>query len=64
MNECLVCRVRFRSLTMFARHMTRQHGVDHEALWRRIEQTNGDPLTAQRTERGRWVLFVQGRLNL
>jgi hypothetical protein len=64
MNLCAVCNRHWPSYTLFVRHMTREHGIDRDNLWRRIEQSDGNPVTAVRSVGGRWALFVQGSLHL
>ena len=64
MNTCLLCGCGWMTYSLFARHMIREHEIDRETLWARIGQAEGNPVTAVRSERGRWSLFVQGSLEL
>lgn len=64
MNTCLACGMGWMTYSLFARHMIREHGIDRERLWERIGQAQGCPVSAVRSERGRWSLFVQGSLGL
>jgi hypothetical protein len=64
MKECQPCRSRWLSWSAFGKHMVHFHNVDREAFWRRANQIGDQPCVAVRSELGRWMLMVQGRLAL
>lgn len=63
-KRCEPCDRQWLSWSEFGKHMTRTHEVDREAFWRRANQVGDSPCTAVRTDRGHWLLMVQGRLSL
>lgn len=62
MRQCLPCNKRFITWHAFVSHMVKEHGIDRENLWRRANQIGDSPCIAVHSERGLWMIMVQGSL--